>query len=253
LLAVPLRLDGVIIGVIEVVNKLHSPFDQDDLALVETLADSAAIALDNVVLFEALRQLGEEIRQGIAQVTRPDGSRASYTVDALLVLADIHRAEAPSTVPLDMASIVDRACVRLAPLIEAYQAEVMVPNLAGWPSVLGYAPWVEEVWVHCISNAIQGGGKPPRVELGVNPPASSEQAEEMVCFLVRDNGAGLGAPEQAILFSPFERIGSVNEDGWGLGLFIVRRIVSRLGGSVGVQSREGEGSRVSFTLPKTEA
>ncbi len=109
---------------------------------------------------------------------------------------------------------------------------------------LGYGPWVEEVWANYLSNAIQYGGRPPRVELG-----ATEQADGMVRFWVRDNGPGLTPEEQARLFTPFTRLDQVRAKGHGLGLSIVRRIVEKLGGQVGVESEVGRGSVFTFTLP----
>jgi signal transduction histidine kinase len=54
---------------------------------------------------------------------------------------------------------------------------------------------------------------------------------------------------QAKLFVPFERLSQARAEGHGLGLSIVRRIVEKLGGEVGVESELGAGSTFSFTLP----
>jgi len=75
------------------------------------------------------------------------------------------------------------------------------------------------------------------------------QDENTVRFWVRDNGAGLRPEEQAQLFMPFERLRQGHMQGHGLGLSIVRRIVEKLGGQVGVQSETGAGCTFWFTLP----
>jgi two-component system sensor histidine kinase/response regulator len=113
-----------------------------------------------------------------------------------------------------------------------------------WPGASGYGPWVEEVWVNYLSNAIKYGGKPPHVELG-----AELQTNNMVCFWVRDNGPGIPPEARARLFTPFTRLDQVRTQGHGLGLSIVRRIVEKLGGQVGVTSASGQGSAFSFTLP----
>jgi signal transduction histidine kinase len=51
------------------------------------------------------------------------------------------------------------------------------------------------------------------------------------------------------LFTPFTRLNQVRAKGHGLGLSIVRRIVEKLGGQVGVESQIGQGSSFFFTLP----
>ena len=134
--------------------------------------------------------------------------------------------------------------MRLAHMIEEHQTEIILPGT--WPVALGYDPWVEEVWVNYLSNAIKYGGQPPHVELG-----ATAQADGMVRFWVRDNGSGLTPEEQARLFTPFTRLDQVRAKGHGLGLSIVWRIVEKLGGQVGVESEIGRGSVFTFTLPAT--
>jgi len=71
----------------------------------------------------------------------------------------------------------------------------------------------------------------------------------MVRFWVRDNGQGIPPQEVGRLFTPFTRLGQVRAKGHGLGLSIVRRIVEKLGGQVGLESELGKGSTFFFTLP----
>jgi two-component system sensor histidine kinase/response regulator len=133
-------------------------------------------------------------------------------------------------------------------MVEEYQAKLVMPN--SWPAALGYGPWVEEIWVNYISNAIKYGGQPPRVELG-----ATRQIDGMIRFWVRDNGPGLTLDQQNKLFTPFTQLGQVQTEGYGLGLSIVQRIVGKLGGQVGVESAAvpGRGSVFSFTLPAVKS
>jgi signal transduction histidine kinase len=71
----------------------------------------------------------------------------------------------------------------------------------------------------------------------------------MTYFWIKDNGPGLTSEAQSKVFTEFTRLDEVRADGHGLGLSIVRRIVERLGGKVGVESKLGQGSRFYFTLP----
>jgi signal transduction histidine kinase len=88
------------------------------------------------------------------------------------------------------------------------------------------------------------GGRPPRLELG-----ATVEDKGMVRFWVRDNGPGLSAEAKAKLFTPFTRLHTGRAEGHGLGLSIVQQVVEKLGGKVGVDSQEGEGSLFYFTLP----
>ncbi|MGC9358383.1 MAG: sensor histidine kinase, partial [Anaerolineae bacterium] len=70
------------------------------------------------------------------------------------------------------------------------------------------------------------------------------------CFCVRDNGPGLTPEQQSRLFTPFTRLDRLHVKGHGLGLSIVRRIVEKLGGEVGIESEIGQGTTFTFTLPR---
>lgn len=163
-------------------------------------------------------------------------------VDELLLLSEARKAEAIHH-PLDMASIVAEARRRLSRMTEEYHAEMIVPPASAWPVAMGHAPWIEQVWVNYISNALKYGGRPPRVELGADPPSDGT-----VRFWVRDNGPGFTPEEQARLFTPFTRLAQMSVEGHGLGLSIVQRIVDKLGGQVSAESQVGQGSVFSFTL-----
>ena len=197
---------------------------------------------------------GEEARRYLHAIAR-SGRKISYMINELLLLSATRETKVKLKM-LDMGSIVDEALQRLAFMIETHQAEIILPD--AWPGALGYGPWVEEVWANYVSNAIKYGGQPPRVELGATVPTdrgtvpTDRDAPPMVHFRVHDNGAGLTPDEQTRLFTPFTRLDQVRIQGYGLGLSIVRRIVERLGGKVGVESKMGEGSTFSFSLPFAE-
>jgi signal transduction histidine kinase len=160
----------------------------------------------------------------------------------LLLLASVRKIDEVERDALDMTMIVHEAQERLRDMLAESQAVVTVPD--HWPLAFGYGPWVEEVWANYISNAIKYGGVPPRVELG-----AEMLTDGRVRFWVRDNGKGLTPEERAQLFTLFTRLDKVRARGHGLGLSIVRRIVEKLSGEVGVESEVGQGSRFSFILP----
>ena len=189
-----------------------------------------------------LDDIGQECVDSISQAVET----ATNIINALLLLASV-RQEDVERESVPMGVVVSAALSRLQPVIEDADATVTVPE--SWPDALGYAPWVEEVWVNYITNAIKYGGRPdeglpPQVSLGADD--SGEQPR----YWVRDNGRGLTAEEQSRLFQPFSRLGQVQVKGHGLGLSIVWRIIHKLNGEVAVESEVGEGSTFSFTLPR---
>ncbi|MBK8933754.1 MAG: response regulator [Chloroflexi bacterium] len=171
------------------------------------------------------------------------GLKMNVIIDELLLLAGI-RQQAVDPQPLNMYDIVCESNRRLSFLIENSQAEIVYPT--DWPTAVGHAPWIEEVWANYISNGIKYGGHPPYLELG-----STLQPDHMIRFWIRDNGSGISPNDMKRLFVPFERLKPKKIEGFGLGLSVVERIIKRLGGSVGVESQPGEGSTFYFTLPQT--
>lgn len=291
LLGVPLRLRDQHIGVLLALNKRSdNEFSQKDVKALVALATHAATVIENVRLCQEvvdrteLQARLEELEAWAHTVTHdlksllgliigytevlvedhaalPDeelsrylravarsGRKINYMVNELLLLSGTGKMEVEIE-PLDMGSIVAEALQRLTFLIEKHQAGIILPDT--WPVALGCRPWVEEVWANYISNAIKYGGQPPRVELGATVQ-SNDVTTLMVGFWVRDNGLGLTPDQQARLFTPFTRLDQVRVQGHGLGLSIVRRIVEKLGGKVGIESEVGQGSVFTFSLPAAD-
>jgi len=189
----------------------------------------------------------EDIQRHLRTICQT-GHKMAKIIDELLLLASVRKTGDVKTESLDMASIVAEAQARVANMTAAREGEIIVPD--SWPAAAGYAPWVEEVWENYISNGIKYGGRPdagvpPHLELGSNPLEGSS----FVRFWVRDNGQGLTSEQQSALFTPFTRLGQADTSGYGLGLSIARRIIEKLGGTVGVESEVGQGSTFWFTLP----
>jgi len=286
LLAVPLQAHNTTIGVLELVNKRYGPFDESDSVLAETLAASAAIAIENARLLKDLRQHRDQLQArneeldafahtvahdlknpltlvvGFADMLRDiypsmpqaeveqylsiiieHGKKMGRIIEALLLLAVVRGTKEVEIDEVDMGFIVAETLKRIEFMIKEYDAEIIVPP--SWPTVYGYGQWLEEVWYNYLTNGLKYGGRPPRLELGYELLDN-----KMVCFWVKDNGAGFSIEQPEKLFTPLSKLtASDYQTGHGLGLSIVRRIVERLSGKVGVESKLGEGSKFSFTLP----
>lgn len=172
--------------------------------------------------------------------------KMSSIIDSLLLLARIRNKQHVVFTAVDMGDIVNEVLERLAWQIAQNRATLHTTH--SWPTVLGVAPWIEEIWANYISNALKYGGSPPHIELGSHPLPNGDY-----CFWVRDNGLGLTQEQQQKLFKEFSRLAEHQmTEGTGLGLSIVEYIARRLGGRVGVESEVGAGSKFYFTLPAPE-
>lgn len=201
---------------------------------------TSLIAYSDLLASRYERLDSEQVKRYLATIVQT-GFKMNNIIDELLLLASVRNQAEVKITPLDMQQIVGNARRRLRMLIENAQAEIIEPET--WPVALGHAGWVEEVWANYLSNAIKYGGQPPRIWMGAT------QQGQHIRFWVRDNGAGIAPEKHSQLFAMFARLDQIKAEGHGLGLSIVQRIVTRLGGEVGVESQEGEGSTFWFTLP----
>ncbi len=196
------------------------------------LAETVTNKFDGLPRLDLMRYL---------EIIQQSGHKMASIIDALLLLAGVREMDVP-VAPLDMAAIIDEARQRLAHLTRQYGVTINLPD--EWPLAMGYAPWVEEIWVNYMSNGIKYGGHPPKLTLGATPIANN-----MIKFWIQDNGLGLTPEVQEQLFVPFTQVNLRHDSGYGLGLSIVQRIAERLDGEVGAEDSPDEGGLFWFTLP----
>lgn len=177
----------------------------------------------------------------IVDLVEKAANRQQRIVDELLLLANIRKMGGPPMRSVNMEALL-RGSIDLLQT-EMQKAGATVAVVDPLPEACGHWPWIEQVWVNYLTNAIRYGGKSPRIECG----GCIENGFGR--FWVRDHGPGVPNEEQNRLFTEFTRLNQAKAGGHGLGLSVVRRIVDALGGRVGVTSPEDGGSEFWFTLP----
>jgi signal transduction histidine kinase len=185
-------------------------------------------------------EMSEDLHHILQRILQ-SGLKMNNMLSEILLLASVRSLSDVELFPLEMSRIVAEVRKRLRLQIDKYQAELVVPT--SWPTALGHASWVEEVWVNYITNGLKYGGNPPKLKLG------GKRTNNMIHFWVQDNGQGITPDDKSRLFKPHSRLYEHRVKGEGLGLSIVLRIIHRLGGEVGVESKVNEGSIFWFSLP----
>jgi K+-sensing histidine kinase KdpD len=288
LLAVPLWIRDRVIGVLEVVNKQAGDFTWNDRVLAETLAASAAVAIENARLSEMLRQrtldlqavrkqldafataLADDLRGPLglivsfAQMLEKDHTALSdeelrhylYTIavkggDMVDVIDGLLATQTspPQEIGEEIASL-DTAGI----VAEALERLTYMIDRYRAKTALPES-WPVALgyapWVEEVwANYIYNA-----IKYGGRPPRVElgfDVSGSTVRFWVRDNGPGLSPEQQVRLFSSSPGRDRVHDTQYGLGLALVRRIVEQLDGQVGVESDVGQGSLFYFTLPLAE-
>jgi signal transduction histidine kinase len=169
-----------------------------------------------------------------------DVDRVSRLTKALLTLA---RMEAIGEGEADVVSVdlaIDEAITALqAPKGVELRQEIAPDLVANADPVL-----LRQVLIGLLTNAFKHTAAP-----GVVTLRARREQEDHVLIEVEDTGTGIRADEQDRVFERFYRgSGSLEREGFGLGLAIAKRMVDVMGGEIGVSSEEGRGSTFTIKL-----
>ncbi len=107
---------------------------------------------------------------------------------------------------------------------------------------------ITQVWFNLISNAVKYTSHIERAEIEMG----ADEDATVIRYFAKDNGVGFNMAHADKLFGIFQRLHSTDQfDGVGIGLSIVKRIVTRFGGTDSAEGKEGAGAKISFTVRKT--
>jgi len=166
-----------------------------------------------------------------------------HLIDDLLAFSRMGQAEMRFA-SVDLSALIEEVRIGLMPQTEGRVIDWTIDAI---PPVRGDASMLRQVLVNLLSNAIKYSGKQPVAEIRVR---CLETEPDLVTISVQDNGAGFDMAFAHKLFGVFQRLHHADEfEGTGIGLAIVRRIVSRHGGRIWAESAPGAGATFTFTLP----
>ncbi|MBM3525399.1 MAG: hypothetical protein FJX57_20820, partial [Alphaproteobacteria bacterium] len=204
-----------------------------------TIIDGAAQRLARY----AEQMVPADLRERAARI-RVAVQRMSELVDTTLNSAQFDEGRiAVNAAPLDLAELVGGVARRLTGMAPEFDIVVSLPpaplSIEGDPRLL------DQVFANLISNAIKYSGASRRVEV------SAIAEGEVVVVRVRDYGIGVPEAEIGQLFTRFFRASTAKGlPGTGIGLNLVRELVTLHRGEVRVESRVGEGTTFVVTLPR---
>ena len=275
-LGVPVMAGGRVFGNLYVTEKVGAPeFSQADLALVETVAAQAAVAIENAQLRRerdrffaaASHELGnavtgvqvwarqllrrppttpEALVEGLRHV-QSGAEHASRLIDDLLSLSKMEEGRLTLDAwRIDVADVAREAVAQLGPEAEAAGTRVEVHAAPG-PLVVEADPVrVRQIVVNLLANAIK-----------FTPPGGLIRVETLpgegggARVVVRDPGPGVAPEDRERIFEPYQQVqGVARGRGTGLGLPLSRRLARLMGGELWVESEVGHGSAFILRLPE---
>ncbi|ATQ79133.1 hybrid sensor histidine kinase/response regulator [Massilia violaceinigra] len=258
------KLRGVFAAARDVTERQH--FEQAMQANnVELEAARAAAEKANQAKSDFLSSMSHELRTplngvlGFAQLMASDDPAPSVKqqrsinqilkggwyllrlINEILDLAQIESGKVSiSTEPMSLTDVLDDCYELVGPQAAARGIFLLFPT-PGTPFYINAdRVRVKQVLINLLSNAIKYNSAEGSVHVDC-----SSRAGGMVRVAVTDTGAGLGREQMAQLFQPFNRLGQESgaEEGTGIGLVVTKQLVELMGGTIGVESDPGRGSR----------
>jgi len=290
LLAVPMMMHGEATGVLTAVNKENgTPFNEEDVEVLSTLASQAAIAIHNAQLLqeskEAYQRLSEldemksnfiaiashELRIPLGlilghasflkeifdgeqrnqiEVIERNALRLRDIVDDLSQFEELQSEEfSLNPTQIDISSLL----LDIAKAYERRAREEKIEWVQKFPSEIlfieGEKAKLQVALSHLLNNALAFTNEGDRVELHLI------DAGDWINIHVKDSGIGIAEDEQSRIFDRFYQVEdhmTRNHGGMGLGLSVAKMMVEMHGGGLTVKSAIKKGSQFTARIPKTQ-
>jgi len=151
-----------------------------------------------------------------------------------------------SLTPVSLKAVMDKIVLKLKPQFEAKKIKLKSTAASGLLKVLADEDRLIQILLNLLDNALSFTSKGGKVKISARPK------NDFVELTVSDTGIGIAKKDLPHVFERFYRTDksrSRKTGGTGVGLAIVKELVKAHGGEIQVESKEGKGTKFSFTLP----
>lgn len=241
-------VDGVIYAFRDLTHERRLDQEKNDFVATishELRTPMAAVYGAAETLLRREGELTPEQNRQLVEMIAAQASRLSQITEEVLLTNQLDRGELRvEREPVDVVDVVRRTVEAMeSQLPEQVEIDIALPPELG--SASADPDRIQQVIVNLLDNAVKYGGSPVRVRV--------EGADGHVRISVADAGPGISADDQERIFEKFYRSDPQHTrapSGTGLGLYISRELVRRMGGRLDVSSRPGSGATFVVELPR---
>jgi signal transduction histidine kinase len=288
-LSVPMLREDTLIGVITTWRRQVKPFADKQMALVQTFADQAVIAIENVRLFQALQERTAQLEiasKHKSQFLANMSHELRTPLNAILGYTELIIDEIYGPVPEKICEVLERVQQGGHHLLGLINAVLDLSKIEAGQLVLALADYSMQEVVQTVFASVESLATEKQLALNISlppdlPPGKGDAqrlgqvllnlvgnaikfteagavgiqvtaVDGMFTVAVSDTGMGISEADQQKIFEEFQQGDSSStrkQGGTGLGLAIAKKIVELHGGRIGVESSLGKGSTFWFTLP----
>ncbi len=197
------------------------------------------------ILGGKMGELSEELQSILSTLSRSNLRLLNMVKNFL----DMHRLQAGSLVlsqaRIDPGQLVLECVAEINILAKSRSQKITCHLDSNLRACRGDRDSLSRVLLNLLDNAVKYTGD------GGTISVSAGNRHETVQITITDSGQGMSPEAIQRLFRPFSRVGSTSNqpEGWGLGLYLCKKLIEAHGGQIGCRSQLGSGTTITVTLP----
>jgi signal transduction histidine kinase len=216
------------------------------VAAHEIKTSLTAISGFTELLSGSVKYMPKDVRDRFNQLDSAVGNLKELLGELLEISGSEYEVKRMILGPVDLLSLINELVSRVSPLSSELRVEIGIRVQDTLPPVLADPAKLKEIVLNILTNAIKYNKLGGRVDITILT------LDHTVIIEFRDTGCGIPKGEMRMVFEKFFRSSISREkqiSGTGLGLFITKMWVEKMGGQISMSSTEGFGTTVAFSLP----